>query len=89
MNDTLIDPAPTSDPHADKYNDPRVRVTRRGILVGLGVVVFAVVGAVASVNGRRTHLEKTTKFWGEETITALQLGERVRLMPKRGKDFPA
>ena len=87
MTDQSIDPTISPDPHADKYNDPRARITGRGILMGLAVVVLAVVGAAASIYGRRTRLQESTRFWGDETILALQLGERVRLLPKRGRQF--
>lgn len=76
------------DPHADKYNDPRAQFTRRGIALGLAVIVFGILGAIASIYGRRTRLEKTTEFWGPETILALQLGERIELLPRLGKEFP-
>ncbi len=87
MTDPTIDLAASVDPHADKYNDPRAKITRRGIWMGIGVAVFGVVGAAASVYGRRTHLTETTRFWGQETITALQLAERMEMLPRRGKDF--
>ena len=51
----------TETTHADKYNDPRARIT-----------------------GRRTKIEKSTDFWGQETITALQLGERFEIIPLDG-----
>lgn len=68
--------------HDDKYNDPRVKVTRRGLLLGVGVIVFAVIGAAWSIWARSTRLEKTTEFFGAETIAALQLAERVQLLPR-------
>jgi hypothetical protein len=92
MSDTSIDPSdddvgsPT-DPHADKYNDPRVSITRRGILLGVGVACLGVIGAATSIYMRRTQLEQTTRFWGEETITALQLAERIQLLPRGENDF--
>ncbi|MEM6472417.1 MAG: hypothetical protein AAF802_22840 [Planctomycetota bacterium] len=67
--------------HSDKYNDPRATTTRRGILIGFAVVVFGVSGAALSIWSRRTRLEKTTEFWGPNTITALQLAEEVELIP--------
>ena len=84
--DTATDPD-NQDLHADKFNDPRAKITRRGILIGIAVVLFGIAGAAASIYGRRTRLEKTTEFWGEETITALQLGERIELKPHLGRDF--
>ncbi len=57
--------------------------------MGLAVVALGIVGAAASIYGRRTRLQESTRFWGDETILALQLGERLRLLPKRGKEFEA
>ncbi len=71
----------TETTHADKYNDPRARITRRGVLIGIAVVVLGVIGAYFSITGRRTKIEKSTAFWGQETITALQLGERFEIIP--------
>lgn len=76
-----------SDPHADKYNDPRANITRRGILLGLAVFILGIIGAAASIYMRRTRLGETTRFWGQETITALQLAERMQLLPRGGSDF--
>ena len=78
MTDPSSDTATTTD-HADKYNDPRARITRRGILWGLAVVLLGIVGAISSIYARRTRLEKTTEFWGPETILALQLAEIIEL----------
>jgi hypothetical protein len=88
MTNPSIDPADRAEPHADKFNDPRAQITRRGVLIGMAVILFGVIGAAASIYGRRTRLQQTTQFWGEETILALQLGERMELQPARGKDFP-
>ena len=76
------------DPHADKYNDPRVQITRRGILMGVAVVLVAIVAAGLSIYARKTPLVETTKFWGLETVTALQLAERIELLPRGDDDFP-
>lgn len=46
----------------------------------IGVLIFAVVMAGASVYLRRTRLEKTRAFWGPETIRALQSGETLRMV---------
>ncbi|MDB4676902.1 hypothetical protein OAF09_01600 [bacterium] len=81
--ETQTDP----NPHTDKYNDPRVTITRRGIFIAIGVSIFAILGAAASIIGRRTQLEKTRQFWGETTIIALQLGERVELRPRGNESF--
>ncbi len=67
--------------HDDKYNDPRARITRRGVLLGVAVIVLAIIGAYVSIVGRRTKIEKSTEFWGQDTITALQIGERFELVP--------
>ncbi len=88
MTDLPIDPATNLDPHADKYNDPRARITKRGIWLGIAVAMFGIIGAAASIYGRRTRLGETTRFWGQETITALQLGEKIELIAKRGVEFP-
>lgn len=80
-------PSISLDPHADKYNDPRVKITRRGVMLGVLVTLLGIVGAAASIYARKTRLEKTTKFWGEEIITAFQLGEKIFLRPLAGRDF--
>jgi hypothetical protein len=72
----------TAGEHADKYNDPRVKVTRTGVLLGVGVVVFAIVATTLSVTLRRTQLEKTTEYFGAKTILALQLGERIQMLSR-------
>lgn len=75
------------DPHADKYNDPRAKITRRGIWMGVGVFVLGIIGAATSIYARRTRLGETTRFWGQETITALQLAERMQLLPRGSSEF--
>tara|TARA_R110002049_G_scaffold72490_3_gene187251 strand:+ start:9384 stop:9977 length:594 start_codon:yes stop_codon:yes gene_type:complete len=65
--------------HADKYNDPRAKITSRGVLIGVVIVLLGIIGAAGSIYARRTRLEKTTEFWGEATITALQLAEQIEL----------
>ena len=77
---------PISD-HSDKYNDPRVSITWRGILIAVGIGIFSIVGAAVSIVGRSTKLDKTTQFWGEEVILALQLGERMELRPRGRETF--
>ncbi len=91
MSDNSIDPSDTanSDPHADKYNDPRAKITRRGLLLGLLVVALGIVGAAGSIYARRTRLEKTTEYWGPDTITALQLGEKIEMLSISGQQFEA
>lgn len=86
-NDPTRGEGPPSGDHVDKYNDPRARITRRGILIGVAVAVVAVVAALGSIAARRTRLEKTTDFWGEETINALQLAERIELLPRGASRF--
>ena len=90
MTDTSIDPSTQSgpDPHADKYNDPRAKVTKRGILLAVAVLVLAIIGAAGSIYARRTRLEKTTDFWGPEAITTLQLAERIEMTAISGRSFP-
>jgi len=80
---------PTADIHADKYNDPRAKITRGGILIGVVIAVLGFVGAAASIYARRTRLEQTTRFWGAETILALQLAERIELLPRGNESFEA
>lgn len=96
MNDNSIDPqsetvpgqAPgQAQPHADKYNDPRAKITARGIWLGVAVFVLGIIGAAASIYARKTQLEQSTRFWGQETITALQLAERMELLPRGTSQF--
>ena len=68
-----------ADLHLDKYSDPRAKITRSGVLLGIGVVILGICGAGLSIYARKTRLEQTTKFWGPETITALQLAEKIEL----------
>lgn len=74
--------------HADKYNDPRVKITGRGIAIGVAIAVIAAVAAWGSIQARRTRLGETTKFWGAEVITALQLGERIELVSRDASELP-
>ncbi len=85
MNDPSIDT--TTNLHADKYNDPRAKITPRGIAIGVAVVLLGIVGSAFSIYARRTKLEQTTRFWGPETITALQLAERIDLRPRGQETF--
>jgi hypothetical protein len=89
MSDNSIDPSDAAnlDPHADKYNDPRAKITGRGLMLGLLVVVLGIVGAAGSIYARRTRLEKTTEYWGSDTITALQLGEKIEMLSISGRQF--
>ncbi|WP_047814797.1 hypothetical protein [Rhodopirellula islandica] len=79
--------SPAADPHADKYNDPRVVVTRGQIVALVAIVVVGAIVAVLSIAARRTKLVKTTEFWGPEVITAIQLGDHVELIPGPGAHF--
>ncbi len=81
------DAGSSSSEHADKYNDPRVKVTRRGLWMGVGVLTFAVLATAFSIYARRTQLERTTEYFGPETILALQLGERIQLIPRGSSEF--
>lgn len=84
-------PGPDDGPdvgHRDKYSDPRVRVTTgRLLLYGLALTFLATIVALASVAARRTSLARTTEFFGPDTITALQLADRVELLPGEGQSF--
>lgn len=74
--------------HADKYNDPRAAITRRGVWMGVAVVILGIIGSFSSIYARRTGLTETTRFWGQETITAFQLAERMEMLPRGDADFP-
>ena len=69
------------DPHPDKFNDPRVRVSRKGVLFAVVVILFGIGGAALSIWARKTRLEQSTAFWGPETIQAFQLAAEVELIP--------
>ena len=58
-----------------------------GIAIAIGVGLFGIAGAAVSIVGRSTQLEKTSQFWGEKTILALQLGERLELRPRGNETF--
>jgi len=76
------------DPHADKYNDPRVRFTWRSWLVLAAIGIGGVFFALLSVQARKTQLGRTTEFFGSETIQALQLGDKVMLAARGDQTFP-
>ena len=80
-------PTSSADSHADKYNDPRAVVTARGIWIGIGVLIFGILGAAGSIYQRKTRLEESRAFWGDDTILALQLAERIRMESVCGVDF--
>ena len=80
MNDSA---SPESDhlSHPDKYSDPRVRIGPGQLLMwGLALTLVAAAAAALSVYARRTSLGQTTAFFGPDTITALQLADRVELV---------
>ena len=64
---------------ADWVDHPKIPITRRAILVGIGLVALGTLGAVTSIWARRTQVEKTTAFFGIETIRALQYAPGVML----------
>ena len=81
---------PSTDAHRydlQKRNDPRAKVTGRGVAIGVAVAILAVLGAWASIHARKTQLGETTRFWGPDTITALQLGERMEIRPRGSSTF--
>lgn len=86
----LADEVDQADPaiHADKFNDPRAKITGRGIGIGLAVILLGIAGAFGSIYARRTQLVESTRFWGEETIAAFQLAEMVELLPAGNSQFP-
>ena len=86
MTDTTNDPERV-DPHADKYNDPRAKITRRGVLLGVAVAVLGCIGAGLSIYARKTRLTQSRQFWGDATITALQLGERIQMKSIGQREF--
>ncbi|MCM2371469.1 hypothetical protein [Aporhodopirellula aestuarii] len=77
----------TGDPHADKYNDPRVHFGWKAWASMVAILIGGAIFAVSSIYVRRTRLEATTRFWGPTTITAIQLGDHVMLLPRKGSDF--
>ena len=79
MSDKPI--AHTDTLHTDKYNDPRVRITGRGVAIAIGVLIVAAIAAGLSIYQRRTRLGRTTAFFGPSVIEALQLAERIDLIP--------
>lgn len=72
---------------ADETTSPPPAITRRGILIGMGVFLFASIFAGASIYARRTRLEKTRDFFGDDYITALQLADQMMLLPGDGQSF--
>lgn len=75
----MAEPEPTLAPESTWPPRPRA-LTPRGVWMVVGVLIFAVAMAAASVYLRRTRLEKTRAFWGPATIRALQSGETLRMV---------
>ncbi len=76
--DDLTMPSTASRPEG-WVDHPKIPITRRGIWIGVGMFVLSIVAAAASIHFRRTQLELTTRFWGADTIKAMQLGPIVTL----------
>jgi hypothetical protein len=75
-------PEPDSVPSAEESTEPMVAprlFTPRSALIALGILIFAVVMSAASIYMRRTPMDKTTDFFGEQIIVAIQLGEQLRI----------
>ena len=58
---------------------PKVPVTGRAVAMGVAIFLVAIVVAASSIYFRRTQLELTTRFWGSDTIRAMQLAPIVTL----------
>jgi hypothetical protein len=69
---------------APQWPEPPKALTLRGVFIGVAILALATVVAVASVAVRRTRLEKTTAFWGADTILCFQSGREVRIAPIDG-----
>lgn len=76
MSSTAVDQKPLPEGWVDH---PKIPITRRAVLMGVGVCILGVVGAVASIYARRTQLERTTSFLGPDAILAIQILPRVTL----------
>ncbi|EMI40966.1 hypothetical protein [Rhodopirellula sp. SWK7] len=83
----LAERSTAGDLHADKYNDPRAHFGWKAWASMFAIIIGGAVFALSSIYVRRTRLEETTRFWGPETITAIQLGDHVMLLPREGSDF--
>ncbi|MEM9644247.1 MAG: hypothetical protein AAF989_04565 [Planctomycetota bacterium] len=66
-----------------------VRVSRRGILFAVLILIGASAFTFASISARRTQLTKTREVFGAEAITALQLSDQLKILPGKGQDFDA
>lgn len=91
MSDTPLEPPrnPSLElgDHSDKYNDPRAKFGVKGWLAVVAIAIGASVFTYFSVEARKTRLVETTRFWGQDIITAIQLGDHVMLLPRDGSDF--
>lgn len=58
---------------------PQIPFTRRMAWIGLAIFLTAIVVAGASIYFRRTQIELTKKFWGDDAVTSLQLAPYVFL----------
>lgn len=58
---------------------PKTPITGRAIAMGVAIVLAAIIVAGASIYFRRTQLEQTTRFWGQDTILAMQSAPHVTL----------
>lgn len=77
---TLTANAPADHPLPAGWVDhPRIKLTRRALYVAVGLTAIGILGAVTSVWMRRTQLEKTTEWFGAETIQAIQILPQVTL----------
>lgn len=65
----------------DSIADRRPRLfTVKSSLIAFGILVFAVGMTAASIYMRRTPMEKTREFFGDDVILALQAGEQLRII---------
>jgi hypothetical protein len=58
---------------------PKIPFTMRMVWIGVAIFLIAIVVAGSSIYFRRTQLELTRKFWGEDAVTAMQLAPYVFL----------
>ncbi|MEM9828401.1 MAG: hypothetical protein AAF958_17560 [Planctomycetota bacterium] len=79
MNANFSDSDASANPAASKFNDPRAKITPRGIGIGVAVFVFASIFAGLSIYFRRTQTLETANFFGPATVESLQLAEDIRL----------
>jgi hypothetical protein len=61
------------------FPPPPPALTKRGVWIGIGITLIAIVLAIASVQLRRTRKERTTAFFGQDTILAIESGRQVQL----------